>query len=71
MRKSVSAGWVEKLVESWLRFQNNYRHSVVLTYSTILLLPTTKQQKYHFPFFFALGIFSASFDLAVNKGFAI
>ena len=29
MRKSVSAGWVEKLVESWLRFQNNYRHSVV------------------------------------------
>ena len=28
MRKSVSAGWVEKLVESWLRFQNNYRHSV-------------------------------------------
>ena len=31
MRKSVSAGWVEKLVESWLRFQNNYRHSVVLS----------------------------------------
>ena len=24
----MSAGWVEKLVESWLRFQNNYRHSV-------------------------------------------
>ena len=29
MRESVSAGWVEKLVESWLRFQNNYRHSVI------------------------------------------
>ena len=25
----MSAGWVEKLVESWLRFQNNYRHSVL------------------------------------------